>query len=112
MLKYLINEYRVKSKNVLGHSDIAPDRKKDPGEKFPWKKLSNHNLGKWYNEKKINDQLNSLMDALVETKSKALWIYPNTDMGFNLIISKLKNQSFYALNSSNGDNNFNTFNFY
>ncbi len=41
-------------------------------------------------QNKINDQLNSLMDALVETKSKALWIYPNTDMGFNLIISKLK----------------------
>ena len=31
--------------NFLGHSDIAPYRKNDPGEKFPWKKLSKNNLG-------------------------------------------------------------------
>ena len=28
-------KYKIKSKNFLGHSDISPDRKKDPGEKFP-----------------------------------------------------------------------------
>ena len=49
LLKYLINKYKVKSKNVLGHSDIAPDRKKDPGEKFPWKKLAKSKLSRWHN---------------------------------------------------------------
>ena len=44
LLKKLIRKYKVKSKNILGHSDIAPERKKDPGEKFPWKKLSKFNL--------------------------------------------------------------------
>ena len=55
LLKYLKNKYKVKSKNILGHSDIAPDRKKDPGEKFPWKKLAKFNLSQWHNldEKKI-----------------------------------------------------------
>ena len=38
--KFLINKYKIKSKNILGHSDIAPDRKKDPGEKFPWSFLA------------------------------------------------------------------------
>ena len=33
--KLLIKKYKIKSSNVLGHSDIAPFRKKDPGEKFP-----------------------------------------------------------------------------
>jgi len=33
--KYLIRKYKIDSKNILGHSDISPDRKKDPGEKFP-----------------------------------------------------------------------------
>ena len=32
LLNYLINEYKINSKDVLGHSDIAPDRKKDPGK--------------------------------------------------------------------------------
>mgnify|MGYP001180198395 CR=1 FL=1 len=49
LLTYLIKKYNVKQKNILGHSDIAPDRKKDPGEKFPWQKLANKNLCKWYN---------------------------------------------------------------
>ena len=48
LLSFLIKKYKIKKKNVLGHSDIAPNRKKDPGEKFPWKKLSRYNLGKWY----------------------------------------------------------------
>jgi N-acetylmuramoyl-L-alanine amidase len=38
--KFLINKYKINPKNILGHSDIAPSRKKDPGEKFPWKYLS------------------------------------------------------------------------
>ena len=39
----------------MGHSDIAPDRKKDPGEKFPWKDLAKVNLAQWHelSEKKI-----------------------------------------------------------
>ena len=37
--KYLIKKYNIKYSNILGHSDIAFDRKKDPGEKFPWKYL-------------------------------------------------------------------------
>ena len=35
LLKYLINLYKINLKNILGHSDISPDRKIDPGEKFP-----------------------------------------------------------------------------
>ena len=49
LLKYLIKIYKVNSKNVLGHSDIAPDRKKDPGEKFPWKELAESKLSQWHN---------------------------------------------------------------
>ena len=55
LLKYLIRKYKVNFNNILGHSDIAPDRKKDPGEKFPWKELSKYKLSKWHSldEKKL-----------------------------------------------------------
>ena len=46
--KILIKKYKIKPKNILGHSDIAPERKKDPGEKFPWKKLAKHRIGFWH----------------------------------------------------------------
>ena len=46
--KFLIKKYRINKKNILGHSDIAPDRKKDPGEKFPWKYLAKFKVGKWH----------------------------------------------------------------
>jgi N-acetylmuramoyl-L-alanine amidase len=53
--KYLIKKYKIKIKFILGHSDIAPYRKKDPGEKFPWKYLSKSKVGLWHdlNEKKL-----------------------------------------------------------
>ncbi len=46
--KILIKKYKIKSKNILGHSDIAPERKKDPGEKFPWKELAKQDIGLWH----------------------------------------------------------------
>ena len=46
--KSLIKKYKIKSSNVLGHSDIAPFRKKDPGEKFPWRYMAKFGVGKWH----------------------------------------------------------------
>ena len=46
--KLLIKKYKIKSSNILGHSDVAPFRKKDPGEKFPWKNLAKFGVGKWH----------------------------------------------------------------
>ena len=36
LIKLLMKKYKIKKENILGHSDIAPLRKLDPGEKFPW----------------------------------------------------------------------------
>ncbi|MDB2580273.1 N-acetylmuramoyl-L-alanine amidase [Candidatus Pelagibacter bacterium] len=46
--KFLIKKYKINQKNILGHSDIALDRKKDPGEKFPWEYLAKFKIGKWH----------------------------------------------------------------
>ena len=47
--KFLIKKYNINQKNILGHSDIAPERKKDPGEKFPWKYLAKNKISLWHN---------------------------------------------------------------
>ena len=53
LCKNLKKKYAIKKENFLGHSDVAPLRKNDPGEKFPWKKLSDNNLGIWFKKSKI-----------------------------------------------------------
>ena len=44
LLKYIFKNYKINQQNILGHSDVAPYRKIDPGEKFPWQKLKRNNL--------------------------------------------------------------------
>jgi len=49
LAKKLKEKYKIKKENILGHSDIAPLRKKDPGEKFPWKLLYKKKICLWHN---------------------------------------------------------------
>ena len=44
LLISLIKEFKIKKNYILGHSDVSPNRKKDPGEKFPWAKLAKNGL--------------------------------------------------------------------
>tara|TARA_B100000945_G_scaffold300209_1_gene281688 strand:- start:124 stop:846 length:723 start_codon:yes stop_codon:yes gene_type:complete len=64
---FLIKKYKISKKNILGHSDISPLRKKDPGEKFPWEYLAKKKIGYWY---KINK--NRLADLRNKKCSKIL----------------------------------------
>ena len=48
--KNLLRKYKIKNRNIIGHSDIAPDRKFDPGPKFPWKLLYENGIGAWYDD--------------------------------------------------------------
>ena len=70
LTKYLIKKYKIKQNFILGHSDIAPDRKKDPGEKFPWKYLSKNKIGYWHNlnEKKLFKNRNQKVDIFDKEK--------------------------------------------
>ena len=49
LLRYLVDKYNISATNVIGHSDIAPQRKPDPGPLFPWEELyKKYNIGMWY----------------------------------------------------------------
>ena len=47
LAKQIVARHRIPWHNVVGHSDIAPGRKVDPGELFPWRRLAGFGLGLW-----------------------------------------------------------------
>jgi N-acetylmuramoyl-L-alanine amidase len=47
LCRSIFTRHRIPADRVVAHSDIAPSRKKDPGEKFPWKSLHDSGIGLW-----------------------------------------------------------------
>lgn len=43
----IVSRHRIAPADILAHSDVAPARKIDPGEKFPWPRLAAAGLGRW-----------------------------------------------------------------
>lgn len=53
----IVARYQIRADRVLAHSDIAPARKQDPGEKFPWGQLHRDGIGHWVRAARIvNEQ--------------------------------------------------------
>ncbi len=88
LLKYLIKKYNIKKQNILGHSDIAPNRKKDPGEKFPWRKLAKKNLCEWHT---LNERIIKKYRSLkVTSYEEKIFLKNLNNIGFSKISGKNK----------------------
>jgi len=78
--KNLIKKYKIKRENIVGHSDIAPLRKLDPGEKFPWKKLADNKIGIWHSLKERD--LIKFRKVKIVNKSKLEFINKLKKIGY------------------------------
>tara|TARA_B100000029_G_C17427311_1_gene906572 strand:- start:167 stop:898 length:732 start_codon:yes stop_codon:yes gene_type:complete len=92
LLKILTKKFKINKKLVLGHSDIAPDRKKDPGEKFPWKLLSKHKLSIWHNLNKI--YLTNMRGIKLDSKNTKTFYNLLKNIGYRAKKQKKLIQSF------------------
>ena len=51
LAKGILKRHPIEARNVVGHSDVAPQRKTDPGELFDWQALSKAGIGLWFDTK-------------------------------------------------------------
>ena len=82
LLNFLIKKFKINKKCILGHSDVSPGRKKDPGEKFPWEMLAKNKIGFWHNlnKKKIKKLRNKKFLTTIEENMFLKNLYK---IGFN-----------------------------
>jgi N-acetylmuramoyl-L-alanine amidase len=55
LAKGILERHPIPPRNVVGHSDVAPWRKEDPGELFDWRELAAHGIGLWPTDPPIGE---------------------------------------------------------
>lgn len=64
LLHDIMQRHDIPPRNIIGHSDLAPTRKQDPGELFPWKYLADKGFGLWPDDSTPPGDPDALMGLL------------------------------------------------
>jgi N-acetylmuramoyl-L-alanine amidase len=63
LCREIVRRWPIPSHRILAHSDIAPHRKQDPGERFPWERLFRGGIGHWVEPARVNGENDRLVDG-------------------------------------------------
>jgi N-acetylmuramoyl-L-alanine amidase len=66
LLKDIVKRHNIAPGNILGHNDIAPQRKQDPGPLFPWKQLADAGLITWPEPSRVLARVPGFVQELPE----------------------------------------------
>ena len=92
LIKELKKKFKINYKNILGHSDIAPNRKKDPGEKFPWELLAKKKVCLWHHLKE--EKLKKFRKKKIDEKERDLFMNNLFKFGYRKTGTKKKDKVF------------------
>jgi len=82
LCKDVLSRHAIPARNVVGHSDVAPTRKSDPGELFDWHRLAGEGIGVWPEESEVLEMDRDVVAGHLETVGYDVSDFPKTLRAF------------------------------
>ena len=99
LINFISKKYTIPKTNILGHSDIAPYRKIDPGQKFQWKKLAKNKIGFFPKTIELNkkNSIEKLLNSQLGNSKKIKSLFMLNSIGYNIYSAKRNVKCFKKL---------------
>lgn len=92
LAKDIQDRYNIDPLCIVGHSDIAVDRKLDPGPLFPWKRMAENDIGAWATDEEIQLQIEKIKQTIGTNISPFLLQIRLYEFGYDIRNEKISNK--------------------